>query len=120
MISGTLVFSRFTCTAAGGHGLLWAAGGACEAREPPARVRCHRFFVGVWNMKGFLSEDRPVQTLRNVLQRLQDTYCGTIGYEVPLPAPPALTTSRAGPGHAPECDKVLQGCDVVMRSAKSN
>lgn len=46
---------------------------------------CHgycRFFVGVWNMKGFLSEDRPVQTLRTVLQRLQDTYCGTIGYEV--------------------------------------
>mmetsp|Transcript_20449 Transcript_20449/g.61577 ORF Transcript_20449/g.61577 Transcript_20449/m.61577 type:complete len:1082 (-) Transcript_20449:445-3690(-) len=39
------------------------------------------FFVGVWNMKGFLSEDRPVQTLRTVLQRLQDTYCGTIGYE---------------------------------------
>lgn len=39
------------------------------------------FFVGVWNMKGFLSEDRPIQTLRSVITRLQDTYCGSIGYE---------------------------------------
>ncbi len=51
-----------------------------RGRQPVTTGR--RFFVGVWNMKGFLSEDRPVQTLRSVLQRLQDTYCGAIGYEV--------------------------------------
>jgi len=33
-------------------------------------------------MKGFLNEERPVQTLRQVLDRLKETYCGPIGYEV--------------------------------------
>lgn len=32
-------------------------------------------------MKGFLSEDNPVQTLRQILSRLKETYCGNIGYE---------------------------------------
>ena len=41
-----------------------------------------RFFLGTWNMKGFLSEERPIRTLREVLQRLNDVYCSTIGYEV--------------------------------------
>ena len=36
-------------------------------------------------MKGFLSEERPIRTLREVLQRLRESYCGTIGYEVCLP-----------------------------------
>ena len=35
-------------------------------------------------MKGFLSEERPIRTLREVLQRLNDVYCSTIGYEVRL------------------------------------
>eukprot|EP00897_Mesotaenium_endlicherianum_P004573 jgi/Mesen1/4143/ME000218S03262 len=39
------------------------------------------FFLGVWNMSGFLHENRPVQTLRAILQRLEQTYCGSIGYE---------------------------------------
>ncbi|KAL6652773.1 hypothetical protein ACP70R_011698 [Stipagrostis hirtigluma subsp. patula] len=39
------------------------------------------FFLGVWRMAGFLSENRPVQTLRSVLERLEQAYCGTIGYE---------------------------------------
>ncbi|KAF7008964.1 hypothetical protein CFC21_023607, partial [Triticum aestivum] len=39
------------------------------------------FFLGVWRMAGFLSENRPVQTLRSVLGRLEQAYCGTIGYE---------------------------------------
>lgn len=43
-----------------------------------------RFFLGTWNMKGFLSEERPIRTLREVLQRLNDVYCSTIGYEVLL------------------------------------
>ncbi len=41
-----------------------------------------RFFLGTWNMKGFLSEERPIRTLREVLQRLRESYCGKIGYEV--------------------------------------
>lgn len=41
-----------------------------------------RFFLGIWNMKGFLSEERPIRTLREVLQRLRESYCGSIGYEV--------------------------------------
>ena len=40
-----------------------------------------QFFLGTWQMKGFLSEDNPVQTLRQILNRLRDTYCGNIGYE---------------------------------------
>ena len=28
------------------------------------------FFLGVWRMAGFLSENRPVQTLRAILTRL--------------------------------------------------
>ena len=47
-------------------------------------MRRRRFFLGTWNMKGFLNEDRQVQTLRQVLDRLQETYCGPIGYEVLL------------------------------------
>lgn len=39
------------------------------------------FFLGVWRMSGFLSENRPVQTLRAILNRLEQAYCGTIGYE---------------------------------------
>eukprot|EP01018_Ginkgo_biloba_P020671 Gb_03657 [translate_table: standard] len=39
------------------------------------------FFLGVWRMAGFLSENRPVQTLRSILNRLEQAYCGTIGYE---------------------------------------
>ena len=33
-------------------------------------------------MKGFLSEERPIRTLREVMQRLKESYCGSIGYEV--------------------------------------
>ncbi|KAL0540983.1 hypothetical protein IC582_021010 [Cucumis melo] len=39
------------------------------------------FFLGVWNMAGFLSENRPVQTLRYIVTRLEQAYCGSIGYE---------------------------------------
>ncbi|KAL1535125.1 oxoglutarate dehydrogenase (succinyl-transferring) [Salvia divinorum] len=39
------------------------------------------FFIGVWRMAGFLSENRPVQTLRAILKRLEQAYCGSIGYE---------------------------------------
>ncbi|KAF8395071.1 hypothetical protein HHK36_019011 [Tetracentron sinense] len=39
------------------------------------------FFIGVWRMAGFLSENRPVQTLRAILTRLEQAYCGSIGYE---------------------------------------
>ena len=39
------------------------------------------FFLGTWRMSGFLSEDRPVQTLRQILDRLKEAYCGTIGFE---------------------------------------
>ncbi|KAC9910471.1 hypothetical protein E3N88_45099 [Mikania micrantha] len=39
------------------------------------------FFLGVWRMSGFLSENRPVQTLRSILTRLEQAYCGNIGYE---------------------------------------
>ena len=39
------------------------------------------FFLGTWRMLGFLSENRPVQTLRYILSRLEQAYCGSIGYE---------------------------------------
>nr|KYP75446.1 hypothetical protein KK1_008176 [Cajanus cajan] len=39
------------------------------------------FFLGVWKISGFLSENRPVQTLRSILTRLEQAYCGSIGYE---------------------------------------
>ncbi|CAB4301112.1 unnamed protein product [Prunus armeniaca] len=39
------------------------------------------FFLGVWRMAGFLAENRPVQTLLSILTRLEQAYCGTIGYE---------------------------------------
>lgn len=39
------------------------------------------FFIGVWRMSGFLSENRPVQTLRSILNRLERAYCGSVGYE---------------------------------------
>ncbi|CAA2981357.1 2-oxoglutarate dehydrogenase, mitochondrial [Olea europaea subsp. europaea] len=39
------------------------------------------FFIGVWRISGFLSENRPVQTLKAILTRLEQAYCGRIGYE---------------------------------------
>jgi 2-oxoglutarate dehydrogenase complex dehydrogenase (E1) component-like enzyme len=39
------------------------------------------FFLGTWNQEGFLSESRPVRTLREILSRLRETYCGSVGYE---------------------------------------
>ncbi|KAE8653690.1 WUSCHEL-related homeobox 13-like [Hibiscus syriacus] len=39
------------------------------------------FFLGVWRMSGFLSENQPVQTLRSILTRLEQAYCGSIGFE---------------------------------------
>ncbi|KAJ6837121.1 2-oxoglutarate dehydrogenase, mitochondrial-like [Iris pallida] len=39
------------------------------------------FFLGVWQMAGFLSENRPVQTLREILNKLERAYCGSVGYE---------------------------------------
>ncbi|WCJ19551.1 2-oxoglutarate dehydrogenase mitochondrial [Euphorbia peplus] len=39
------------------------------------------FFIGVWNMSGFLSDNRPVMTLRSILTRLEQAYCGNIGFE---------------------------------------
>lgn len=41
-----------------------------------------RFFLGTWNMAGFLSENRPIRTLREILTRLRETYSGNIGFEV--------------------------------------
>lgn len=38
-------------------------------------------------MKGFLSEDRPIRTLREITTRLQEAYCNTVGYEVSLQLP---------------------------------
>jgi 2-oxoglutarate dehydrogenase complex dehydrogenase (E1) component-like enzyme len=35
-------------------------------------------------MAGFLSENRPIRTLREILNRLRETYCGNIGFEVRL------------------------------------
>ena len=40
-----------------------------------------RFFMGNWNMAGFLHEGREIRTLSEVLKRLKEAYCGTIGYE---------------------------------------
>ena len=39
------------------------------------------FFIGVWRMSGFLSDNRPMQTLRSIIDRLERAYCGTVGYE---------------------------------------
>eukprot|EP00239_Pterosperma_sp_CCMP1384_P007235 CAMPEP_0197848668 /NCGR_PEP_ID=MMETSP1438-20131217/9557_1 /TAXON_ID=1461541 /ORGANISM="Pterosperma sp., Strain CCMP1384" /LENGTH=974 /DNA_ID=CAMNT_0043461027 /DNA_START=275 /DNA_END=3199 /DNA_ORIENTATION=- len=39
------------------------------------------FFLGTWRMKGFLSEERPTRTLRDILKRLKQCYCGSVGYE---------------------------------------
>ncbi|GAB4819819.1 hypothetical protein N2152v2_006865, partial [Parachlorella kessleri] len=39
------------------------------------------FFLGTWNIEGFMAEDRPVRTLREILRRLNEAYCGKIGYE---------------------------------------
>ncbi|KAI3434698.1 hypothetical protein D9Q98_002760 [Chlorella vulgaris] len=39
------------------------------------------FYLGTWNMEGFMAEGRQVRTLREILARLRETYCGSIGYE---------------------------------------
>ena len=68
-----------------------------------ARRGARRFFLGTWNMKGFLSEERPIRTLREVIDRLNDVYCSTTGYEARArrPAPPAA--GRGGRAGAALC-----------------
>ncbi|PRW57990.1 2-oxoglutarate mitochondrial-like isoform B [Chlorella sorokiniana] len=39
------------------------------------------FYLGTWNMEGFMAEGRQVRTLREILERLRETYCGSIGFE---------------------------------------
>ncbi|CAN1148790.1 2-oxoglutarate dehydrogenase, mitochondrial [Linum perenne] len=39
------------------------------------------FYLGVWKTFGFLSDNRPVMTLRSIMNRLEQAYCGSIGYE---------------------------------------
>ena len=70
----------------------------------PVRFRCRscRFFIGTWNMSGFLNEDRPVQTLRAVLTKLQDAYCSTIGFEVHLCMMGRVALASPHP-HLPPC-----------------
>lgn len=53
-----------------------------RAPRPPPPCPPFRFYLGTWNMEGFMAESRPVRTLREILARLKETYCGSIGYEV--------------------------------------
>jgi 2-oxoglutarate dehydrogenase E1 component len=39
------------------------------------------FYIGTATMSGFLAANRPKMKLRDIIQRLKETYCGTIGYE---------------------------------------
>lgn len=70
-------------------------------------------------MSGFLSENRPIRTLREILSRLRETYCGNIGYEVGVTEDELMC--RVGcwfpygycwePGSRPGADVVTQGLD---------
>ena len=66
----------------GGQEHCWQPLSSLAACKEALTAAHARFFLGTWNMKGFLSEERPIRTLREVLQRLNDVYCSTIGYEV--------------------------------------
>ena len=33
-------------------------------------------------MSGFLSDQKPVRTLRDIISQIRTAYCGNIGYEV--------------------------------------
>lgn len=90
----------------------------CHPKPNPA-LHVRRFFLGTWNMSGFLSEDRPIRTLREVLRRLKESYCGTVGYEVS-----AVLVSPGGMCARPcwECvwggaGKGLGGWDCLPRHA---
>ncbi len=43
------------------------------------------FYIGTELMSGFLATDRPIKTLREILERLRQTYCNTVGFEVSWP-----------------------------------
>ena len=67
-------------------------------------------------MKGFLSEERPIRTLREVLQRLRESYCGKIGYEV-SPGKPAVHVEVAcflPISFTDEQMSILQGLSTAM------
>mmetsp|Transcript_28108 Transcript_28108/g.83266 ORF Transcript_28108/g.83266 Transcript_28108/m.83266 type:complete len:1023 (+) Transcript_28108:280-3348(+) len=40
-----------------------------------------QFYIGIWSQQGFLTESRPVRTLRELHAMLRATYCSTVGYE---------------------------------------
>jgi len=39
------------------------------------------YYIGQEHFSGFLSKDRPKMKLRDIIKRLEETYCGTIGVE---------------------------------------
>jgi 2-oxoglutarate dehydrogenase complex dehydrogenase (E1) component-like enzyme len=41
-----------------------------------------RFYIGSWNMSGYLNEGKPVRTLREIVNQMRTAYCSTIGFEV--------------------------------------
>lgn len=41
-----------------------------------------RFYIGSWNMSGYLNEGKPVRTLRDIIHQMRTAYCSTIGFEV--------------------------------------
>lgn len=63
---------------------------SCPYPDLIPRMCPYRFFLGSWNQSGFLAENRPTRTLREILERLRETYCGKIGIEV------SLITGEAG------------------------
>ncbi|KAK8961893.1 hypothetical protein KSP40_PGU014040 [Platanthera guangdongensis] len=49
--------------------------------DSPMPIMIENLGFRVWKMTGFPSDNRPVQTLREILSRLEQACCGTIGYE---------------------------------------
>ncbi|KDD76103.1 transketolase [Helicosporidium sp. ATCC 50920] len=39
------------------------------------------YSLATWNQSGFMAEDRPRRTLREIVRRLRETYCGSVGFE---------------------------------------
>ena len=55
--------------------------GWCRNRQPVYQFVCACMCVSACVRGPYSREDNPVQTLRQILTRLKETYCGNIGYE---------------------------------------
>jgi 2-oxoglutarate dehydrogenase complex dehydrogenase (E1) component-like enzyme len=78
-----------------------------------------KFFFGFLTMPGLLSDYNPVVTLREILRKLRQAYCGSVGYEyMHIPDRDKCRWLRSGTGSRPVFHVNGDDVEAVVRVCK--